>query len=53
MSFSIFGLVILSLNIIRKIYEGCFFKFGVEVGAEESIVNEPLALKTLIFQVAD
>jgi hypothetical protein len=31
-------------------YKGCFFfKFGVE----ESIVNEPLLLKTLIFQTAD
>jgi hypothetical protein len=27
-----------------------FFKYGVEVGVEESIVNEPLVLKTLIFQ---
>jgi hypothetical protein len=30
-----------------------FFKFGVEVGFEESIVNEPFVLKTLIFQIAD
>jgi hypothetical protein len=29
----------------------CFLKFGVEVGVEESIVNEPLVLKTLIFQI--
>jgi hypothetical protein len=28
----------------------CFFKFGVEVGVEQSIVNEPLVLKTLIFK---
>jgi hypothetical protein len=27
-----------------------FFLFGVEIGVEESIVNEPLVLKTLIFQ---
>jgi hypothetical protein len=27
-----------------------FFKFGVEIGVKESIVNEPLVLKTLIFQ---
>jgi hypothetical protein len=33
-------------------YKGCFFKFRVEVGVEESIVNEPLVLKTLIFQTA-
>jgi hypothetical protein len=30
-----------------------FLKFGVEVGVGESIVNEPLALKTPIFQIAD
>jgi hypothetical protein len=29
--------------------KGCFFFIGVE----ESIVNEPLVLKTLIFQTAD
>jgi hypothetical protein len=33
-----------------KVY---FFQFGVEVGAEESILNELLVLKTLIFQTAD
>jgi hypothetical protein len=33
--------------------KGCFLKFGVEVGVEEPIVNEPLVLKTLIFQIAD
>jgi hypothetical protein len=27
--------------------------FCVEIGVEESIVNEPLVLKTLIFQIAD
>jgi hypothetical protein len=32
--------------------KGVFFKFRVEVGVEESIVNEPLVLKTLIFQTA-
>jgi hypothetical protein len=26
---------------------------GVKVGVEESIVNEPLVLKTLVFQTAD
>jgi hypothetical protein len=26
---------------------------GVEVGVEESIVNEPVVLKTLIFQTTD
>jgi hypothetical protein len=30
-----------------------FFKFGVEVGVEKSIVTEPLVLKTLISQIAD
>jgi hypothetical protein len=30
-----------------------FFKFGIEVGVEESIVNEPVVLRTLIFQTAD
>jgi hypothetical protein len=30
-----------------------FFKFGVEVGVEESIVNKPLVLKTLIFQIGE
>jgi hypothetical protein len=34
----------------RKWY---FFKFDVEVGVEESIVNEPLVLNTLTFQTAD
>jgi hypothetical protein len=33
--------------------KGCFYQFGIEVGVEESIVNEPLVLKTLIFQTAD
>jgi hypothetical protein len=33
--------------------KGVFFKFGVEVGVQESIVNEPLFLKTLIFQTAN
>jgi hypothetical protein len=33
--------------------KGNFFKFDVEVGVEESIVNEPLVLKTLTFQTAD
>jgi hypothetical protein len=30
-----------------------FFKFGLEVGVEKSIVTEPLVLKTLISQIAD
>jgi hypothetical protein len=33
--------------------KGCFFKFGIEDGVEELIVNQPLVLKTLIFQTAD
>jgi hypothetical protein len=37
-------------TIIKGVF---FFKFGVEVGFEELIVNEPLVLKTLIFQAAD
>jgi hypothetical protein len=27
-------------------YKGCFLKFSMEVGVEESIVNEPDVLKT-------
>jgi hypothetical protein len=27
---------------IMTLYKECFFKFGVEVGVEESIANEPL-----------
>jgi hypothetical protein len=30
-----------------------FCKFGVEVDGEESIVDEPLVFKTLIFQIVD
>jgi hypothetical protein len=30
-----------------------FFKFGFKVGVEVSIVNEPLVLKTLIFQTGE
>jgi hypothetical protein len=41
------------LNQFTNVCKGCFLKFGVEVGVEESIVNEPLVLKTLIFQIAD
>jgi hypothetical protein len=37
---------------VDRFYKVCFFKFGVEVGVEELIVNEPLVLKTLIFQTA-
>jgi hypothetical protein len=33
-------------------YKECFWKFGVELGVEKLIVNEPLVLKTLIFQIA-
>lgn len=33
--------------------KGVFFKFGDEVGVQESIVNEPLFWKTLIFQTAN
>jgi hypothetical protein len=29
------------------------FQFAVEAGVGESIVNEPLVLKTLIFQIPD
>jgi hypothetical protein len=36
-----------------NIYKECFLKFGTEVGVKESIVNEPLVLKTLIFQILD
>jgi hypothetical protein len=41
------------LNLCHYHKECFFLKFGVEVGVEESIVNEPLVLKTLIFQIAD
>jgi P2-related tail formation protein len=40
-------------NFFQTRVKGVFLKFGVEVGVEESIVNEPLVLKTLIFQIAD
>jgi hypothetical protein len=33
--------------------KGVFFNFGVKVGVEESIANEPLVLKIQIFQIAD
>jgi hypothetical protein len=38
-------------NIATLGIKGVFLKFGVEVGVEESIVNDPLVLKTLIFQI--
>jgi hypothetical protein len=40
-------------NFFSDTFKGYFLKFGVEVGVEESIVNEPLVSKTLIFQIAD
>jgi hypothetical protein len=32
-------------------YKGVFLNFGVEGGVEESIVNEPLILKTLLDRI--
>jgi hypothetical protein len=40
-------------SIVQVLNKGCFLKFAVEVGVEESIVNEPVVLKTRIFQIAD
>jgi hypothetical protein len=41
-------------GLFRYIVKGVFLiKFGVEVGVEASIVNAPLVLKILIFQIAD
>jgi hypothetical protein len=44
-------LVVLKLNCPGS--KWYFFKFGLGVSVEESIVNEPLVLKTLIFHFAD
>jgi hypothetical protein len=35
----------------KKRVKGVFFKFGVEVGVEESIVNDPLILKHRFFKL--
>jgi hypothetical protein len=42
-----------SLLVPLHTHKECFLKFDVEVGVEESIVNESLVLKALIFQIAD
>jgi hypothetical protein len=36
----------MNLKFLCLLCKGCFLKFAIEVGVEESIVNEPLVLKT-------